>query len=101
MAIVGATGAGKSTLVSLIPRFYDVTAGAVKIDGVDVRELRLVSLRRRISMVLQPPMVFPLSVRENIAYGLPGATDADIERAARAGPGARVHRSGCRTATTP
>ncbi len=83
VAIVGATGAGKSTLVSLIPRFYDVTAGAVKIDGTDVRELRLASLRRRISMVLQPPMVFPISVRENIAYSVPGATDAAIERAAR------------------
>jgi ATP-binding cassette subfamily B protein/subfamily B ATP-binding cassette protein MsbA len=83
IAIVGATGAGKSTLVSLIPRFYDVTGGALRINGVDVRELRLESLRRQISIVLQPPMVFPLSVRENIAYSLPSASDADIERAAR------------------
>jgi ATP-binding cassette subfamily B protein/subfamily B ATP-binding cassette protein MsbA len=83
IAIVGPTGAGKSTLVSLIPRFYDVTAGAVTIDGIDVRELRLTSLRNRISMVLQPPMVFPVSIRDNIAYSVPGASDAEIEGAAR------------------
>jgi ATP-binding cassette subfamily B protein len=83
VAIVGPTGAGKSTLVSLIPRFYDVTDGQVLIDGVDVRRLRLTELRRQISMVLQPPMVFPLSIRDNIAYGRPAASLADIERAAR------------------
>jgi ATP-binding cassette, subfamily B, bacterial len=83
VAIVGPTGAGKSTLVSLIPRFYDVTAGAVTVDGADVRELRLGALRRRISMVLQPPMVFPVSIRENIAYGAPGASDTAVQRAAR------------------
>lgn len=82
-AIVGATGAGKSTLVSLLPRFYDVLQGDVSIDGVDVRSFRLNELRRQISMVLQPPMVFPLSIRENIAYGRPGATIADVEKAAR------------------
>ncbi|MBI4515280.1 MAG: ABC transporter ATP-binding protein [Deltaproteobacteria bacterium] len=83
IAIVGATGAGKSTLVSLIPRFYDVTGGSLSVDGVDVRELRLASLRRRISMVLQPPMVFPISIRENIAYSAPSASDGEVERAAR------------------
>ncbi|MFI5366215.1 MAG: ABC transporter ATP-binding protein [Candidatus Binatia bacterium] len=83
IAIVGPTGAGKSTLVSLIPRFYDVAHGAVLIDGIDVRRLRLTELRRQISMVLQPPMVFPLSIRDNIAYGRPSASMADIERAAR------------------
>ena len=83
VAIVGPTGAGKSTLVSLIPRFYDVTSGRVLVDGIDVRQLKLGALRGQISMVLQPPMVFPLSVRDNIAYGRPSATFEQIERAAR------------------
>jgi ATP-binding cassette subfamily B protein/subfamily B ATP-binding cassette protein MsbA len=83
VAIVGPTGAGKSTLVSLIPRFYDVASGQVLIDGVDVRELRLAALRREISMVLQPPLVFPISIRDNIAYGRPAATLQEIQRAAR------------------
>jgi ATP-binding cassette subfamily B protein len=83
VAIVGPTGAGKSTLVSLIPRFYDVAQGQVLIDGIDVRRLRLTELRRQISMVLQPPMVFPLSIRDNIGYGRPAASLEDIERAAR------------------
>ncbi len=82
VAIVGATGAGKTTLVSLIPRFYDVLAGRVLLDGVDVRELRLRALRTQVGMVLQPPLVFPTSLRENIAYGRPGATAAEVERAA-------------------
>jgi len=88
VAIVGATGAGKSTLLSLLPRFFDPDSGQVLIDGVDVREYRLKSLRRQIAMVLQPPLVFPISVRDNIAYGRPDADDADIERAARL---ARIH----------
>lgn len=83
IAIVGPTGAGKSTLVSLIPRFYDPDVGRITIDGVDVREFTLRSLREMITMVLQPPIVFPLSVWENIAYGRPEASQADIERAAR------------------
>jgi ATP-binding cassette subfamily B protein/subfamily B ATP-binding cassette protein MsbA len=83
VALVGATGAGKTTLLGLLPRFFDPSAGAVLIDGVDIRHYRLQSLRRQISMVLQPPLVFPLSVRDNIAYGRPGATDAEIEKAAR------------------
>ena len=83
IAIVGPTGAGKSTLVSLIPRFYDVAGGQLLVDGVDVRELKLAALRRQISMVLQPPMVFPLSIRENIAYGRPDASLDDIRRAAQ------------------
>ena len=82
VAIVGATGAGKTTLVSLIPRFYDVRAGRVLLDGVDVREYRLRSLRTQVGMVLQPPLVFPTSLRENIAYGRPEASAADVERAA-------------------
>jgi ATP-binding cassette, subfamily B, bacterial len=83
VAIVGATGAGKSTLVSLVPRFYDASAGAVLIDGVDVRTLRREELRRQVSMVLQPPIVFPVSIHDNIAYGRPEATRAEVEAAAR------------------
>jgi ATP-binding cassette, subfamily B, bacterial len=83
IAIVGPTGAGKSTLASLLPRFYDPTAGRIEIDGIDLREYSLKSLRRQIALVLQPPLIFPLSVRDNIAYGRPGAEDAAIEAAAR------------------
>ncbi len=88
VAIVGPTGAGKSTLMGMLPRFTDPQQGVVRIDGIDVRELQLRSLRRAISMVLQPPVVFPISVRENIAYGRPEATDEEIERVARL---ARAH----------
>jgi ATP-binding cassette subfamily B protein len=83
VAIVGASGAGKSTLVSLVPRFYDPQRGRVLLDGVDVREFQLHSLRSQIAMVLQPPLIFPLSVRENIAYGRPDASMDDIISAAR------------------
>jgi ATP-binding cassette subfamily B protein len=83
IAIVGPTGAGKSTLLGLLPRFYDPTAGAIEIDGIDLRQYALKSLRRQIALVLQPPLIFPLSVRDNIAYGRPGAGDAAIARAAR------------------
>jgi ATP-binding cassette subfamily B protein/subfamily B ATP-binding cassette protein MsbA len=82
VAIVGATGAGKSTLVSLVGRFYDPLAGRVLLDGVDLREYRLRDLRSRIAMVLQPPLVFPTTLGENIAYGRPQATAAEIARAA-------------------
>src|SRR5215471_8446324 len=82
-AVVGPTGAGKSTLLGLLPRFYDPSAGSVAIDGIDVREYTMKSLRNQISMVLQPPLIFPLSVRDNIAYGRPGADDPAIEKAAR------------------
>ncbi len=83
VAIVGATGAGKSTLVSLVPRFFDPSGGTVLVDGIDAREYRLQALRRQIAMVLQPPLVFPISVRDNIAYGRPEASDREIEEAAR------------------
>jgi ATP-binding cassette, subfamily B, bacterial len=83
IAIVGPTGAGKSTLVSLLPRFYDPQLGRVKIDGVDIREFQLKSLRRKIAMILQPPVVFPLTIRENIAYGRPDASFEEIVAAAR------------------
>ena len=83
IAIVGPTGAGKSTLLGLLPRFYDPIEGRIEIDGVDLRDYSLKSLRRQIALVLQPPLIFPLSVRDNIAYGRPGADDAAIERAAK------------------
>jgi ATP-binding cassette, subfamily B, bacterial len=83
VALVGPTGAGKSTLMGLLPRFFDPSAGAVLIDGVDLRDYKLNSLRQQIAMVLQPPLVFPMSVRDNIAYGRPDARDEDIEGAAR------------------
>jgi ATP-binding cassette subfamily B protein/subfamily B ATP-binding cassette protein MsbA len=88
VAIVGATGAGKSTMLSLLPRFFDPSTGTVFIDGTDVRDYRIKSLRQQIAMVLQPPLVFPISVRDNIAYGRPGASDAEIEQAAKL---ARIH----------
>jgi ATP-binding cassette subfamily B protein/subfamily B ATP-binding cassette protein MsbA len=83
IAIVGPTGAGKSTLLGLLPRFFDPSAGTVEIDGVGAREYTLKSLRSQIGMVLQPPLIFPLSVRDNIAYGRPGADDSAIMDAAR------------------
>jgi ATP-binding cassette subfamily B protein/subfamily B ATP-binding cassette protein MsbA len=88
VAIVGPTGAGKSTMLGLLPRFFDPTAGTVEIDGVDARDYQLKSLRHQIGMVLQPPLIFPVPVRDNIAYGRPGADAAAIEEAARR---ARIH----------
>ena len=84
VAILGTTGAGKSTLVNLLPRFYDVTRGSVRIDGHDVRDVTLASLRGQIGIVLQETLLFSGSVRDNIAYGKPDATQAEIEAAARA-----------------
>jgi ATP-binding cassette subfamily B protein/subfamily B ATP-binding cassette protein MsbA len=82
LAVVGPTGAGKSTLVSLIPRFFDPGSGRVMIDGQDLRHARLRDVRAAVSIVLQEPFLLPLSVAENIAYGRPGATRAEVERAA-------------------
>jgi ATP-binding cassette, subfamily B, bacterial len=90
VAIVGPTGAGKSTLVGLLPRFYDPQEGRVLLDGVDVREFTLTLLRRQIAMVLQPPVVFPATVRENIAYGRPEASFEGVVRATRL---ARIHET--------
>jgi ATP-binding cassette subfamily B protein len=81
-AIVGATGAGKSTVVKLLLRLYDVTGGSVSLDGVDVRELTLDSLRGAVGLVSQDVFLFHGTVRQNIAYGRPDASDAEIERAA-------------------
>jgi ATP-binding cassette subfamily B protein len=83
VAVVGPTGAGKSTLLSLLPRFYDVDEGRVVVDGVDVRDYRLASLRRQIAMVLQPPLVFPATIKENIAFGRPDARPDEIRAAAQ------------------
>jgi len=83
VAIVGATGAGKSTLVSLIPRFFDPSAGRVLVDGHDVRDHQLLSVRRQVSVVLQDSFLFPMSLADNIAYGRPDAAREEIEAAAR------------------
>ncbi|MGZ4962272.1 MAG: ABC transporter ATP-binding protein [Limisphaerales bacterium] len=84
IALVGTTGAGKSTLVSLVPRFLDPWQGRVLIDGKDLRELKLKSLRSQVAIVSQEPFLFPLSIAANIAYGSPQATRAQIEAAAKA-----------------
>jgi ATP-binding cassette subfamily B protein len=83
VALIGHTGSGKSTLTSLVPRFYDATEGRVLLDGADVRDLRLRDLRGAIGVVSQDPFLFSTTVRENIAFGAPGASDEDVVRAAR------------------
>ncbi|MCJ7778676.1 MAG: ABC transporter ATP-binding protein/permease, partial [Sedimentisphaerales bacterium] len=83
VALVGASGSGKSTIVSLIPRFYDCTAGQVRIDEHDVRDIKIKSLRRHIGMVLQDPVLFSGTIRENILYGDPSATEAQVIEAAK------------------
>ena len=87
-ALVGSTGSGKSSVVNLIPRFYDTSEGTVRIDGVDVRDITLESLRRNIGVVMQESFLFSMTVRENIAYGRPDATDEQVVAVARA---ARAH----------
>ena len=84
VALVGRTGSGKSTVARLMARFYDVGAGAVRIDGHDLRDVTLASLRENVGVVLDEPFLFSVSVRENIAYGVPGASQGDVEAAARA-----------------
>ncbi len=84
VAILGKTGSGKSSIINLIPRFYDVTDGSVMVDEYDVRDVTLVSLRSQIGIVLQETNLFSGTIRENIAYGRPGATQEEIEAAARA-----------------
>jgi subfamily B ATP-binding cassette protein MsbA len=83
VAIVGRSGAGKTTLVNLIPRFYDVTGGAIKVDGLDIRRVTLRSLRDQIGMVTQDTVLFDDTIANNIAYGVPGASRHQIEAAAR------------------
>jgi subfamily B ATP-binding cassette protein MsbA len=84
VAIVGRSGAGKTTLVNLLPRFYDVTRGAILIDGIDIREVALSSLRAQIGMVTQETVLFDDTIAANIAYGTPDASQPAIEAAARA-----------------
>src|SRR5437764_215339 len=83
VALIGHTGAGKTTLASLVPRFYDVDSGRVLVDGVDVRDVKLASLRSSIGAITQDPFLFSTTVRENIAFGRPELSDEDVERVAR------------------
>jgi ATP-binding cassette subfamily B protein/subfamily B ATP-binding cassette protein MsbA len=82
LALVGASGVGKTTLVEFIPRFFDPSQGSVTVDGHDVRDVQLESLRAQIALVLQEPFLFPLSIADNIAFGKPSASRAEIEAAA-------------------
>jgi subfamily B ATP-binding cassette protein MsbA len=84
VALVGPSGAGKTTLVSLLPRFWDVLEGRILLEGIDVRDLRLADLRGAIGLVPQEPALFSGTVRENIAYARPGATREEVDAAARA-----------------
>lgn len=83
VALVGPSGAGKTTVASLLPRFWDVESGEILLDGIDIRHLRLAELREAVGVVPQEPALFSGTIRENIAYGRPGATDEEIEAAAR------------------
>jgi ATP-binding cassette subfamily B protein len=83
VAVVGATGSGKSTVARLVPRFYDVDAGTVRIDGVDVRQLRLNDLRKAVGIVFEETFLFSSTIRSNIAFADPDASDEAVERAAR------------------
>jgi ATP-binding cassette subfamily B protein len=83
VALIGHTGSGKTTLTALVPRFYDVQEGRVVLDGADVRDVRLADLRRAIGIVSQDPFLFSTTVRENISFGAPGASEEEIVRAAR------------------
>ena len=83
VAVVGETGSGKSTIANLIARFYDVSSGSVKVDGIDVRDMKITSLRNLIGIVGQIPVIFNGTIAENIAYGTPGATAEEIENAAK------------------
>src|SRR5207244_8812885 len=84
LGIVGATGAGKTTLISLLTRFYDPTEGQVPLDDVDLREYKLADLRRQFAVVLQDPVLFSLSIADNIAYAAPGASQEHVVAAAQA-----------------
>ena len=83
ITLIGHTGSGKTTLTSLVPRFYDVTSGRVTLDGVDVRDVKLNSLRHAIGVISQDPFLFSATVRENIMFGAPGLDDAEVEHIAR------------------
>jgi ABC-type multidrug transport system fused ATPase/permease subunit len=83
VALIGHTGSGKTTLTSLVPRFYDVTSGRITLDGADVRDVKLASLRHAIGVISQDPFLFSATVRENITFGAPWLDDAEVERIAR------------------
>ena len=83
IALVGPSGSGKTTICSLLPRFYDVTGGSITVDGKDIRGLTLKSLRSQIGMVQQDVYLFDGTIKDNIAYGKPGATDEEIIKAAK------------------
>jgi len=84
LGVAGVTGAGKSTLVSLLVRFYDPTIGQIELDGIDLREYRIADLRRQFAIVLQEPVLFSTSIAENIGYARPSASRAEVEAAATA-----------------
>src|SRR6185503_176465 len=83
IALIGHTGSGKTTLTSLVPRFYDVTGGRVLVDGVDIRDVKLRSLRSAVGVIAQDTFLFSATVRENITFGAPGLTDEQVEHVAR------------------
>jgi len=82
VAFVGASGVGKSTLLNLLPRFYDPTSGAIRLDGIDARDIKVADLRRHVALVLQESVILPTTIAENIAYGSPSATLAQVRHAA-------------------
>jgi len=88
IAILGATGSGKSSIINLIPRFYDVTRGSIKLDGLDIRDIKIKSLRSHIGIVRQDPFIFRTTIRENIAYGVDNPSEEMLRRAARQ---AKIH----------
>jgi ATP-binding cassette subfamily B protein len=92
VALVGATGAGKSTAMALLYRVYDPQSGVIRVDGRDIRDAKLASLRRNIGVIFQEPLLFNRSIAENLQVGSPDATEADIRAGHRACPGARVYR---------
>jgi ATP-binding cassette subfamily B protein len=91
LAVVGVTGSGKTSLVSLVPRLYDVTEGRITLDGTDIRDLRLESLRRAVGFAFEEATLFSMSVRENLTLGRPDATDEEIEEAVAVAQADFVH----------